>query len=246
MIDRVTGPVPAVQPAAATGGAAGSLSFTEMMGLVAVLNLLVLLATPAVLRLRCRATLRDLGLSLEHWRRDVVVGGVAFLLVSPWVYAVHAAALVFFPPSAHPMESMLRQEFSPAVVVLAILSGVILAPAAEELIFRGVLLGWLGNPSPRRRETLGDVDAGPTEGEPAPDVIPEDAPSTEGEWRALVGSALPFAVVHATEMPSPIPIFFLALTLAFVVRRTGSLIPGLVLHGLFNGFSTLMLLGSVL
>jgi membrane protease YdiL (CAAX protease family) len=47
-------------------------------------------------------------------------------------------------------------------------------------------------------------------------------------------------------MPAPVPIFVLAIALGYLTRRTGSLVPALTLHALFNGFSTMMLIGSIL
>ena len=51
------------------------------------------------------------------------------------------------PPARKRDRSRIR---SPGMVAILVLAGVVLAPAAEELIFRGVLLGWLTQVSPRR------------------------------------------------------------------------------------------------
>jgi membrane protease YdiL (CAAX protease family) len=50
---------------------------------------------------------------------------------------------------------------------------------------------------------------------------------------SIVGSSLLFAVVHNT-WPTPIPLFFLAVVLGWLAYRTQSLVPSIVVHGLFN------------
>lgn len=234
---------PAAQPAIPGNG----LTFEEQLILVTAVNALAIVLVPLILRLSSGATLEDLGLSLRHGRRDAFVGFVAFFLVAPWVYAVNAVAILLFTPRHHPLESMIREGLSPGVVGIAVVSAVIFAPAAEELIFRGVLLGWLSNP-----ETPPSQSPHPVEGE-SPSLVEKPPPPSSdrlkvvpNEWTAIVASALPFALVHMTEMPAPFAIFVLALALGLLARRTGGLVAPLVLHGMFNGFSTMMLLASML
>jgi membrane protease YdiL (CAAX protease family) len=60
--------------------------------------------------------------------------------------------------------------------------------------------------------------------------------------RAIFGTALFFAMWHSSAWPSPIPLFFLALGLGWLVYRTQSLVPSMVLHGLFNSVACVVLL----
>lgn len=66
------------------------------------------------------------------------------------------------------------------------------------------------------------------------------------QWRktglAIFGSSLAFALSHP-PWPDPIPLLALGLVLGWLAHRTQSLIPGMVLHSLFNlvTFVTLML-----
>jgi hypothetical protein len=46
-----------------------------------------------------------------------------------------------------------------------------------------------------------------------------------------------FAAVHSSVWPSPVPLFFLGLGLAWLALRTQSIIPCIVVHGLFNGLA---------
>jgi membrane protease YdiL (CAAX protease family) len=54
--------------------------------------------------------------------------------------------------------------------------------------------------------------------------------------RAVLASAALFAAVHAA-WPSPIPLFFLGLGLGWLALRTRSIVPGVVVHGMFNSLA---------
>ena len=49
-------------------------------------------------------------------------------------------------------------------------------------------------------------------------------------------------MVHASVWPSPVPLFLLGLALGAVAVRTGGVLAGTVLHGLFNAVSLVYLL----
>ncbi|HEX3314741.1 MAG TPA: CPBP family intramembrane glutamic endopeptidase [Gemmataceae bacterium] len=57
---------------------------------------------------------------------------------------------------------------------------------------------------------------------------------------SIVGTAMFFALVH-NAWPTPIPLFFLGLVLGWLAFRTQSLVPSIVVHGLFNLVSYLAL-----
>ena len=238
-------------------------SFTEQMGLVSVINLVLLIVVPLVLKLQANATWCDLGIERAGLARNVKIGVVAFFLTTPAVFSTNAIAQLVFRTNKHPLELMLRQEASLAGVIVALVSAIILAPAAEELIFRAVFQGWLIRAT-FRREGLGEeleVELGthssPTSPDgPQPDDGLEGSPTSacpEGASPTIPAappiSRLPvmltsllFAAVHAPQMPAPIPIFLLSLVLGTLYQRTGSLIPSFVVHAMFNGFSTVILL----
>ncbi len=62
---------------------------------------------------------------------------------------------------------------------------------------------------------------------------------------AVVSTSALFAAAHSAVWPSPIPLFVLALGLGYLTARTGSIVPGVVVHGLFNGASFVYLLRAV-
>jgi hypothetical protein len=55
--------------------------------------------------------------------------------------------------------------------------------------------------------------------------------------RGWLANASLFAAVHSSVWPSPIPLFFLGLGLAWLALRTQSIIPSIVVHVLFNGIA---------
>jgi uncharacterized protein len=62
----------------------------------------------------------------------------------------------------------------------------------------------------------------------------------KGLWRAFLYSSLLFAVVHL-NLPAVLPIFVVGLLLAFLYYRTGSVVPGMVAHGLNNALAFMLL-----
>jgi membrane protease YdiL (CAAX protease family) len=56
----------------------------------------------------------------------------------------------------------------------------------------------------------------------------------------LISSAL-FGLAHIGYGPEPIPLFFLALALGYVYQRTHRILPCMVAHALFNGFTMVVL-----
>jgi membrane protease YdiL (CAAX protease family) len=141
-------------PAPPNGKEADSLpngvSPLELMTIQGAVNGVFILLLPLLARLTSGARLRDLGLSLRDWQRQAAVGIVAVLFLMPIVYSVQMACvfLLQLPDQErekfkHPLEKMLRDNFSPGVASLAFLSAVVLAPVFEELLFRGFIQSWL-------------------------------------------------------------------------------------------------------
>jgi membrane protease YdiL (CAAX protease family) len=249
-------------------------SMTEMMAVSALTDIVLLMLLPVLVRITSGARLRDFGLSFEAWWRQAGVGIVAALAAVPLVYLVQSLATQIWENNAHPVQKMLLHEFSPGVAELAILSGVIVAPMFEELLFRGILQSWLvrlfgrrvtASP-PQPRETVielaesppvsrsWDPDFGSREADAqnglaaqtprAPDPA-RGAPSGSGRL-AIVLTSLLFAAIHAPQWPAPIGLFFLALVIGTVYHRTGSLIAAIFVHATFNGLSTLAMFTALL
>lgn len=62
-----------------------------------------------------------------------------------------------------------------------------------------------------------------------------------GPWRSMVYSSLLFAALHQS-LVAFLPIFFLAMVLAYLYEKTGSLWPSIILHMLNNTVATLFVI----
>lgn len=117
-------------------------------------------------------------------------------------------------PYEHPVVDFLRQQRGLLAVGLVVLSAVVVAPLAEEFFFRRVLQGWLERRCGGRAEP------------------------------AVLLSAGMFAVAHAGHGLAVVPLFLLGIVLGTIARQTGSLVPCILLHGLFNAVSIALVLGG--
>jgi membrane protease YdiL (CAAX protease family) len=61
-------------------------------------------------------------------------------------------------------------------------------------------------------------------------------------WPAIYGTALLFAMMHSGAWPQPVGLFVLAIGLGLAAYRTQSLVPSMVMHGLFNSVAFVLLL----
>jgi membrane protease YdiL (CAAX protease family) len=116
-------------------------------------------------------------------------------------------------------------------VTLAVV--VFFGPAVEELIFRGALFGGLYRLGLFISRRLGGKATG------------ERKEAGERAWfalSALFSSAI-FALAHGEAVSVPV-LFVLTLILCTLYRRTGSLLPCLVTHATFNGFTVLIVILS--
>jgi membrane protease YdiL (CAAX protease family) len=171
----------------------------------------------------------------------------------------------FVPPDKHPVLQMLSEHSTPVSLAVAIFFAVVVAPLAEEFLFRAFLQGWLESSTwkqalmralgPfRRAEAPADVmpidfDAASLDGTPIVDGVPQNpAPEpadddlaihvpARPDFLAILVSSAVFAALHASNWPAPIPLFFLALILGYLYHRTHRLLPCIVVHLLFNGLS---------
>lgn len=62
-------------------------------------------------------------------------------------------------------------------------------------------------------------------------------------WSYLFSAGL-FAVVHA-NLAAAVPIFVLGLMLAYIFQRSGSIVPGIIAHGLNNAISFVLLYSGI-
>lgn len=125
-----------------------------------------------------------------------------------------AAALNAIVRYEHPIVDFLDDNRGLAAAVVVVISAVVVAPLTEEFFFRRVLQGWL------ERHFADEAGV------------------------AVALSAIAFASAHAGQGLAFLPLFPLALVLGRLVERTGSIVPSVLLHGMFNAVSVFLLLAQ--
>jgi membrane protease YdiL (CAAX protease family) len=160
------------------------------------------------------ATPADLGFVAGQPARDLRLALGGLALVLAPLLAL-AAALHTLVPYEHQVVELLSGRRDPWVVGLVIAAAVVAAPLVEELFFRRILQGWL---EARLPEADGAV--------------------------AITISAAAFALAHYGQGLAYVPLFPLGLVLGFIARRTGSIVPCILLHALFNAVSVALLLAT--
>jgi len=156
----------------------------------------------------------DLGLVEGHLGADLRLALAALGIVVAPLLAL-AATVNRLVPYRHDVADFLAGNRDPWDLSLVIATAVVAAPIVEEILFRRVLQGWL--------EKL--------------------VPDHDGA-AAITLSAAAFALAHQGQGLAFIPLFPLAIVLGFIARRTGSVVPCILLHALFNAISVAILLGS--
>ena len=193
----------------------------------------------------------------------VAAGVAAWLVLTPVVHGINLAATKLMeaygtPPEEHPFTNIALSGRPGTTAVFAVVACV-LAPLAEELLFRGLLIGW----SVRWRVIPGVVlgcwlfialASGSD-----PSVLSDGRLSF---WLSIViglyaltrrrrppartaaavfASAAAFGLAHPW-WPTPVPLFAFGLGLGALYVRTGSLVAPVIAHGLFNAVSFVYLL----
>lgn len=170
-------------------------------------------AVVAALRLRAGgATIQDLGLGPIRWAADLRLAVVGLALVLAPLLAI-AAVLNQIVPYTHPIIDYLTEHRSPEAIGLVIVAAIVVAPLTEEFLFRRVLQGWLEKLEPML-----------------------------GTGSSIGLTSLAFALAHAGHGLAWLPLLGLGTVLGVIVRQTGSIVPAVLLHALFNAVSVGLLL----
>jgi membrane protease YdiL (CAAX protease family) len=257
----------------------------RLLSATALANIVTVALSIGLLALRTGATRNDLGFAPGQPVFDLRLGAIAFAAVSVPIYGFQFVLTRFFP-SHHPVESILAIDHGPLTMAWVALIAVVIAPIAEEFLFRVVIQGWLEAAEVRHcgaselARSSGLAATEPTEplsghavtfgaaavldesrpvesGNPyqPPGFLPSDAGSAPHDAPAqgdrgvgglpagvvpIVATSALFALMHYGQGPAPIPLFFLALVLGYLYRRTHRVLPAIGLHMCLNGTSMLM------
>jgi len=206
----------------------------------------------------------QIGLGDDHWVKNITLGYIACALLAPLTFLVHFVTRLtyshFTPgePVMHPLQKLAMERADAIEWILIVAQATVFAPLLEEFLFRGLILPWA------TRRWFGGWTAAVAALILAGLRVPESvgpivmmAPAlalmalslrqkpAEQFWWANLGASLLFAMMHASVWPTPIPLVFLSLGLGWLRNRTQSLWGPIVLHGLFNAVSTLLLLRGI-
>ena len=179
-----------------------------------VFNLFLLWLIHMLIVKRYHYPWRMLGLRSVGWQWVAVVPIVFAFLTFLWVIMYRVLVAVLGPTVQWPKvltTTAVDSAHQPVLEALIILTGVVLTPLAEELMFRGVLYQAF------RRTMPAGV--------------------------AALGASLIFAGMHFTLVLF-IPLTIMGYVLAWLFERSGSLIPGMLVHACNNGIILVLIAGN--
>lgn len=198
-------------------------TFAAAMTATVVLNVVLYGALVAAVRVAGRDLARryagwgwTFGLQRPRWVDGAwVAAGVGIVLVARTVVVIVADSLTHGRAGAQAQNLQVHSS-SPAVYAVLGVLVVLVAPPVEETVFRGLLLRTF-----MRRA---------------------------GFWPAALASSLIFALFHTYEVGTPVGaatlagvVFVLGLTNCLLVRWSGRLAAGMIVHALFNAVAVLAL-----
>ena len=83
------------------------------------------------------------GLSWARWPANLALGLAVFLVAWPVIMGAHALAVVVFPPPLDPYSALGKLDLPAWEWLLFGFQMTVAAPVIEEIVFRGILQGWL-------------------------------------------------------------------------------------------------------
>jgi membrane protease YdiL (CAAX protease family) len=194
--------------------------------------------------------------------RNVLLGVVGWAVLIPLTFGVHFIVLQIyhalgFAEDSHPLTALHPQDDGTGGVLFAF-AVCLCTPVVEECLFRGLLVPWAAQRRFGPWVLIGTAFtlAGLTSSHTlvpylfvailcVPLLLLQFAPSQKRVPRrtlaCILSSSIVFAAAHSSVWPTPIPLFVLACGLGYLTARSRSIVPAVVVHGLFNAVSFVML-----
>jgi membrane protease YdiL (CAAX protease family) len=198
-------------------------------------------------------SVRKFGLSISPSMLRLGVKAAVMLL--PPVLAVAALVNLLLAEYEHEVLNVLQQLGSPRVFAVLFFGTAIVAPIAEEILFRGLIQGGLqrlagrvvGDDESHEKELASKSQSANVgfiaedankDGQETRGNVPQGNWEPVSYWPVFVASVI-FACMHLGQGAAPIPLFLLSVGLGYLYRQTGSLIPCIVVHMMLNGMTLL-------
>jgi membrane protease YdiL (CAAX protease family) len=209
--------------------------------------------------------LRSLGTNLKWIPAGVSGGAVTLFVLYPLIMLTGTVVAAVYrmvnapQPGAHELLQLLGSTHNRAMMAATVGLAVVVAPIAEELMYRGLLQTalvrgfWALMVSGKASVPADDSGVSalnPPTSNPQvlnyfrqPTVFSGKAPAP-ARWAGVVVAALVFAAVHM-NLAFFFPIFVLALGLGYVYERTGNIWVNIATHSLFNGAQILFFMAAM-
>ncbi len=187
-------------------------------------QVLVITTCLLVARRAFTAGRRGLGIGRRRFRTDLAYA------VAGWLVALAVCGLLawtttqlidrFFPRFVVPQHTVFKvlddPSMPPWIRVAAIIGAFVLAPIAEELLFRGILQTALKK------------------------ILPFKPRRLLHRWLAITVTSLLFGFMHLSATPQYVPaLVAMGFILGYLYERQGSLLTPMLVHMMFNGKSLL-------
>ena len=168
--------------------------------------------------------------------RQALIGFVATACVLPSILLINGVVSTFITKYSHPVIDAFLSEMSLSALLSTTFTVVIAAPLVEEFVFRGILMSFIQRIFDRNCSLESLIFCNNT-------VLPTTVASQglTSRYGAIVITSVLFAGLHVGQGAAYIPLFFLALALGYVTKKTGSIFPAIVMHICLNALSTVTL-----
>lgn len=104
---------------------------------------------------RSRTRPHQYGVSWARWPANLALGLAAFIVATPVVLGLYTVFTVIVPERPHQLTELGKQNLDEWEWILLGFQAIVAAPLVEEIVFRGILQGWLRRASLRGHVTVG-------------------------------------------------------------------------------------------
>jgi membrane protease YdiL (CAAX protease family) len=199
-------------------------------------------------------SVRLLGLDPARLPGGLVTGSATVFIMYPLIQLTSGCVELIYDhfhltkAKPHEILQLLGSSENRRLTVIAVVLACVIAPLAEELLYRGLLqtmfvrlYSWMAGHS-AASVIGGELQSTlPLEYQSA--LMPISSSSAGVRWAAVLTSSAIFAAVHV-EPAFLAPLFVLALGLGYVYERTGNLWVTITAHAIFNTLQILLYLAA--